>query len=230
MKLPCNVILDLLPLYCDQVCSPETQELVEEHLAECSSCTMALRSLKEELPVPKQDIESTNILKNIKKELHTKEIKWTLIVVGILIIYMFAEFFLTSRFVPVSTDDMNITQVSYSADGIIGFHLTMLNDEDFEFATVEYSPEDGALYIAPHSTIIDSVHDEDQDYFYYNPNNSSVYTYPHWATIDGPVKQIYIGTAKDSSLVWEEGMSLPDWPPFMEDDYLTEALKQDFVE
>lgn len=42
MKLNCNVIRDLLPLYADQICSDESRELVEEHLAECVDCTALL--------------------------------------------------------------------------------------------------------------------------------------------------------------------------------------------
>ena len=34
----CAVIRDLLPLYCDQVCSPESRQAVEEHLAGCPQC------------------------------------------------------------------------------------------------------------------------------------------------------------------------------------------------
>lgn len=38
MKYPCNMIQDLLPLYHDGVCSQESQEIIESHLAECSAC------------------------------------------------------------------------------------------------------------------------------------------------------------------------------------------------
>lgn len=38
MKMNCNVIRDLLPLYADQICSEESRELVEGHLAECRDC------------------------------------------------------------------------------------------------------------------------------------------------------------------------------------------------
>lgn len=42
MKLSCKVIEDLLPLYHDGVCSPESAELVEEHLAGCEKCQAVL--------------------------------------------------------------------------------------------------------------------------------------------------------------------------------------------
>jgi hypothetical protein len=46
MKLPCNVIRDLLPLYKDNVCSGESGALVEEHLGECEVCRTELRLMQ----------------------------------------------------------------------------------------------------------------------------------------------------------------------------------------
>ena len=38
MKLPCYLVRDLLPLYKDQVCEPDTAAAVKEHLEECTDC------------------------------------------------------------------------------------------------------------------------------------------------------------------------------------------------
>lgn len=57
MKLNCNVIRDLLPLYADRICSDESRELVEEHLAECGDCSALL-----------QQIHSTEIETHLKVE------------------------------------------------------------------------------------------------------------------------------------------------------------------
>ncbi len=46
MKMPCNIIRDLLPLYADEACSEESREAVEEHLQECPDCTNLLGQLK----------------------------------------------------------------------------------------------------------------------------------------------------------------------------------------
>ena len=46
MKIPCNVIQDLLPLYTDGACSTESRNLVEEHLRECPACSEMLQKLK----------------------------------------------------------------------------------------------------------------------------------------------------------------------------------------
>ena len=47
MKTDCNVIRDLLPLYADEVCSSESREIVDEHLAECPACTEELARIRE---------------------------------------------------------------------------------------------------------------------------------------------------------------------------------------
>lgn len=38
MKISCEIIRDLLPLYHDGVCSSESKQLIEEHLAVCRDC------------------------------------------------------------------------------------------------------------------------------------------------------------------------------------------------
>ena len=48
MNSSCEIIGDLLPLYLDEVCSPASKALVEEHLCQCSGCSALLQSLKKE--------------------------------------------------------------------------------------------------------------------------------------------------------------------------------------
>ena len=38
--IDCNVIIDLLPLYKEEICSEATRELVEEHLRSCEDCRL----------------------------------------------------------------------------------------------------------------------------------------------------------------------------------------------
>ena len=46
MKVPCDVIRDLLPLYADEACSEESGKMVEEHLQECPDCSEMLGRLR----------------------------------------------------------------------------------------------------------------------------------------------------------------------------------------
>ncbi len=43
MKISCNVIKDLLPLYHDDICSEDSRLLVDEHLKHCEVCKQELK-------------------------------------------------------------------------------------------------------------------------------------------------------------------------------------------
>lgn len=46
MKLECDVIRDLLPLYAEKLASPASSALVEQHLAECPACRAELEQME----------------------------------------------------------------------------------------------------------------------------------------------------------------------------------------
>ena len=47
MKLDCEVIRDLLPLYAEHMASPASTALVEEHLQECEACRAELEQMEQ---------------------------------------------------------------------------------------------------------------------------------------------------------------------------------------
>ncbi len=63
MKMKCEVIQDLLPLYCDHQASQESCKLIEEHLEECESC----RKLYEAIAEP--EVLTTDFIKKNLSEL-----------------------------------------------------------------------------------------------------------------------------------------------------------------
>ena len=46
MKLSCEIIQDILPLYVDNVCSPDSRTAVEEHLIQCPACSRNLQAIQ----------------------------------------------------------------------------------------------------------------------------------------------------------------------------------------
>ena len=68
MKIDCEVIRDLLPLYADNACSKKSRDMVEEHLEECTDCRSMLHSL--------QETELENNLRNEKDEVIENGAKW----------------------------------------------------------------------------------------------------------------------------------------------------------
>lgn len=82
----CNVIKDLLPLYVENMVSPESKELVDEHLCGCESCKKELESLHN---VPKLPLEvETASLKRVEKTIKMREKKkiFTICIVFVLIV------------------------------------------------------------------------------------------------------------------------------------------------
>ena len=73
MKLPCELIRDLLPLYAEHLTSPETGQLIEEHLQSCPVCRDELHSIR--LPVPVQaDAQADAPLKQVHAALRKKQL------------------------------------------------------------------------------------------------------------------------------------------------------------
>ena len=73
MKLDCEVIRDLLPLYAEHMASPASTALVEEHLQECKACRAELEQMQ--LPVPVQPEPQPDApLKGIRTALRKKRI------------------------------------------------------------------------------------------------------------------------------------------------------------
>ncbi len=50
MKLPCNTVQDLLPLYLEDACALETRAMIDEHLITCDACARELKLLSGAAP------------------------------------------------------------------------------------------------------------------------------------------------------------------------------------
>ena len=71
MKLECDVIRDLLPLYAEKLASPASSALVEQHLAACPACRAELEQMEKPVPVqpePQPDAPLRSIRKTLQKK------------------------------------------------------------------------------------------------------------------------------------------------------------------
>ena len=72
MTYPCPVIRDLLPLYLDEMLSPESTDAVEQHLTECESCRAycdKMRSGEIKIKASPDERRTAESLKRIKAKL-----------------------------------------------------------------------------------------------------------------------------------------------------------------
>lgn len=73
MKNECSIVRDLLPLYAEDMLSPETSEFVAEHLKGCDGCRKEFERTKEPKPTH-CDVSDAAPLKLIRKRLYLKRI------------------------------------------------------------------------------------------------------------------------------------------------------------
>ena len=52
MNVPCDLILDLLPLYQNNLCSEGSEAIITEHLATCENCNKVLDKMESLVDVP----------------------------------------------------------------------------------------------------------------------------------------------------------------------------------
>ena len=71
MKLDCELIQDLLPLYAEGLCSPASRRAVEEHLSECEHC----RRLTAPLPIEEPE-DTPNADRAVKKGIKRVRRRW----------------------------------------------------------------------------------------------------------------------------------------------------------
>lgn len=82
MKLPCELIRDLLPLYEDDACSQSSRAIVEEHLQNCESCRGLLRGV---LPLPEVEIEAKAEEKAAARSFRKIRRRWAASVLAVLV-------------------------------------------------------------------------------------------------------------------------------------------------
>lgn len=87
----CDIVMDLLPLYADDVCSEESRKEVEEHIKGCTSCKSTLEKLRKKVSIsPQKDAE---VLKRIKKRLRIEKLVVVLISATVLVFVLLGTLF-----------------------------------------------------------------------------------------------------------------------------------------
>ncbi len=73
MKMSCDVIRDLLPLYYDNVCSKDSCKLIEEHIDNCQECKAELEKYTIEIKGVNNMIEAKPLKEISKRWRHDKK-------------------------------------------------------------------------------------------------------------------------------------------------------------
>ena len=116
MKLDCEVIRDLLPLYAEHMASPASTALVEEHLQECEACRAELEQMQ--LPVPVQPEPQPDApLKGIRTALRKKRILTAAAAVLAVLCAVVLVFWMGNLSTPVTAEEAGIWLYNKKEDG-----------------------------------------------------------------------------------------------------------------
>ncbi len=89
MKLNCEVIQDLLPMYLDNVCSDQSRQIVEEHLEECEECRTLVNSTKE-VRIPHSEPDKSDADNAVRKGFKKIRLRWWLSIILVIVLVPFA--------------------------------------------------------------------------------------------------------------------------------------------
>lgn len=123
MKYPCGIIRDMLPLYIDEACSPETKAAVEDHLPQCPRCKQCYETMKNPDSYADgayRDAEDTAMadgLKKVKKSINNKQkrILWGAAAAVVLCLLGFYLLFV-APLKELSPEDISISATVYAID------------------------------------------------------------------------------------------------------------------
>lgn len=150
----CNIVSDLIPLYCDDMCSEESRSAVEEHTAECEKCRRLLESCSAELKnvSQKADINSRKIMGRVRRKFLVTAVVSS---VAVLFAVLFGIYHLTGKNMGYFLADkrfFGITEEKLMENSIdivkYGVTLAALETDDIECDLAEYNRLRRELYQA----------------------------------------------------------------------------------
>ena len=138
--ITCEVIRDLLPLYVDDVLSPDSRALVEEHLETCEGCTDYYHAMKEPEGNYKQmnKTDEKAAFKRIKGSLKKKRlitIFITAVCIAALSFGLFYGLVVHEKYIP------------YEESGLYVSDEAIRTDRDYYKSTGLYSPDGETLFL-----------------------------------------------------------------------------------
>lgn len=223
MKLPCELVQDLLPLYHDGVCSQVSSKIVKEHLNSCKACRKQLEELDTQIDRD-QELAAAKPLESVsrewKKGMNRALLKGvgTTALIAVLLLGCFLA--LTQwKWLAIETVNMEVTEIYQLDDGRILYKLEVPSgvwSRSFDFEHLE----DGSTYLIPRRSIVELNEQQGWGSLLDGYLMIDVAEQNAWAAHNGGVCQTkyFIGDPSSSNplLVWEEGMALPEAPEHLE--------------
>ena len=151
MKVTCEIVKDMLPLYADGVVSDDTRKLVEDHMSECEECRKYYHSLKDDGIDDMIDkrMEEAESLKKIKHAILKKRIiTGTVAALAVAVILLTAGYigFVHERYVP------------YEDSGLVINEDTLTATKDYNGYYSIFSPDGETAFVYISDTMFSGHH------------------------------------------------------------------------
>lgn len=210
MNLPCSVIEDLLPAYCDDACHPSSREAVAEHLQNCPRCRRLYDCLCRPLG-RKEEAESLSgsVEGRWKRQKAIDGFQWGMMVllVGAVVFFLLGMVQFTMTF-PMGKESVAVRQAQVREDGAIAIDF-WIDPKACELA-FETSQDHKDFYLVPKRKLFLWGPDSEGSWedvrilFYLLRGDGTEERGPEGAIpLSGEIENIYVGPAGDAVPVWE---------------------------
>lgn len=242
MKSKCNVAKDLMPLVIDGVASEDSQQYVDEHIAECTECALTYGAMKVELPRANQEKERAEMEKAAKalKKKRRKRVLWTALISVVMYVVVFVggdwlyhTLTLSTKY-PMDKDEFTV-QLYKQSDGAGLIVFDMAQDDAVCGVSMGYG--NGILNLYMNEPVL-QLGDERYERMYggYRTNELGFIDDRGWmniaewqwlgGSVDGresyiernqePIKEIWINYTNEQELIYKHGDEVPTCSPEME--------------
>ncbi len=141
MKVTCNVIKDVLPLYLENMLSDDSCIMVEEHIEQCQECKNYLNEVRtfNEMPVDR----NTSPLLKIKSKLRKKKIQTAIfsMMFSIMLFVITITFLTGPEYIPFSERSVTINEIGN------GSVLAQFEDTVYGYDINRYPTDDNTGYV-----------------------------------------------------------------------------------
>lgn len=215
--LDCEIVRDLLPLYCDDVVSKTTKAAVKEHLEKCSSCRSEYELLREDIPIEERENTTKNKFLGMIGRQRKKRIFITAIIVFAACALLIGAFFGQRELYisEVPGDELTLYGV-YRYSTYTGYkYFVMFSMPCYDYAKVEtasvHDGENGyVLEISVKKPLITQKHEE-----LGSPVRIFVYECGYWSGDDGVELVEFDSVKLAGELIWSreanENDEVPDY-------------------
>lgn len=219
MKLPCEIVRDLLPLYHDGVCGETSKSLISAHLEDCPDCAKALTAIAAEVAVPPLETENARPLKQLKRA-WTRKTWLRGIVGGLLSIVIWFQLTQTCA-VQMTAEEYQITQRCQFSNGMyyVEFQLPY---QGSGIAAEITRTDDGEVYVTYYRPRLCLDRKQGRlEHYILDPEN-----YSSDDGVAGTLKAFYLGSpdSGDAQLLWSDDMDIPLATPQQEEETLYQYI------